>query len=138
MYIKLKAAQPTYILELDLKAFEELKGTFPDFAKRIGVYENRMLRSSQKYPLDVIFNVPRQALLNGVLEPALVRENILKNVVFQIIIKIRDEKRKPKLKDILRVFSNLEGKEQKESVINKLKILYDGSDNMPEAEDLKF
>ena len=90
-------------------------------------------------PIDIQFYVPplaQKLVLPGYME----RRNILKNIVFSRILEIRREKRKPKLKDILKLVGENKSQHQKELVIKKLKALYSGGNGMCKdySDDEKF
>lgn len=76
-------------------------------------------------PLDVTIKPPRY-LKGSVSKNSLERLNIFKNVVMDIIVEIRNEKRKPKLGDFLKMFNNINTSEEKDRIISKIKILYSG------------
>ena len=59
------------------------------------------------------------------------RRNILKNIVFRRIIEIREIKKKPKLSQILEYFNKQGNKNNKDRLVNKLKLLYKRKDNHP-------
>ena len=100
------------------------------------MFQNKMLRITKKYPLDLMHMMPKNSRHQ---EGRKERENILKNVVFSIIIEIRLEKKKPKLPDILKVFQGKNSPEDKELIIQKLKLLYSGSTALvDEKEDMKY
>ena len=70
----------------------------------------------------------------------LYRENILKNIVGMEISKIRDQKRKPKLKDILDFFKRKENQMvDKKQILDKVIMLYGNKEyEYKEKEDKKF
>lgn len=102
------------------------------------LYQNHLYRKKAQhlnYYEQLPDNVNREAL-NTVR-----RENILKNVVYSRILEIREEKRKPKLGEVLAALKkNFEGGiVDKDYVIDKLKLLYDKQEiNPEEKEDKKF
>jgi hypothetical protein len=64
------------------------------------MFQKKMLSGKDKqYPLDwePTFGKDQQEE-----EDKFVRTNIFKNIVFQIIIKVRNDKKKPRLSDILK------------------------------------
>ena len=86
-----------------------------------------MLKSNKKYPIDCIYSIPNPNI-SGITKNDKLKINkrqiLLKNVIFQIIIEIRNDKKKPKLTDFIRIDGKPETKARKEYLINKLKILY--------------
>lgn len=67
------------------------------------------------------------------------RENILKNVVYSRILEIQEQKRKPKLPDILRAFKNQSTPEQKNMIVDKIKLLYSNTPvKISTQEDPKY
>ena len=70
------------------------------------MFVNALLRKSEKIPLDYI--LPTKSSLDetaksGIERAANHRRVVLKNVCFVRITAIREQKRKPKLKDLLRL-----------------------------------
>jgi hypothetical protein len=69
------------------------------------------------------------------------RENIFKNVVFQRLLEIREEKRKPKLGEILSLINKSTkggGSANKDFIINKIKLLYAVDGEEKPQEDKKW
>lgn len=96
------------------------------------LYQNVLLRQHKHYPLDcIVCSTSKRETAR------LYRQNILKNVVATILTKIREQKRKPKLRDLLKLFK---GKVQnKEFILNKIVLLYaNNSSLIPVEEDKKF
>ena len=71
------------------------------------MYQDRLLKSGKIYTLDIMFTMRCE----GVTFAKLKREIILKSIIMDIIQKVRIEKAKPKLSDILQLFKSKDGKE---------------------------
>lgn len=67
-----------------------------------------MLKQDKKYPLDYLVERPailRPEHLSAEQDKSKqIRRNALKNVAFDLILKVREEKRRPKLTTILSMF----------------------------------
>jgi|APSaa5957512535_1039671.scaffolds.fasta_scaffold115549_1 hypothetical protein len=79
-----------------------------------------MLRKGNAIPLDYILSNGQTA--SPKLRKQRKRKNLLKNAVFVRIMEIRDQKRKPKLGDLLAFFKK--GGQNKEQILKKLERLY--------------
>jgi len=100
------------------------------------------------FPLDYIMNLPsemRDEQDPKKQEGIWMRENIFKNVIMRRVIEIRQQKMKPKLGDILKLFrGSLKGKsvkddpKAKEELRNKLIALYDDSQADHQEDDVKY
>ena len=67
------------------------------------------------------------------------RENIFKNIVMNIIIGIRERKKRPKLSDFMKVYKDKKGEDNaKEIFQNKMKMLYSGESCENDKEDEKY
>ena len=96
------------------------------------LYQNVLLRQEKHYPLDCIIYTQNKK------EAArLARQNILKNIVATILTKVREQKRKPKLGDLLKLFKGKSA--NKEIILNKIVLLYSKDNSLIAAEeDKKF
>lgn len=54
----------------------------------------------------------------------LTRRNALKNVAFDLVLKVREEKRRPKLSTILSMFRDKEAPEEKAKFLARIKKIY--------------
>ena len=106
-----------------------MQDEYKDLQKRLMMYQNKMLRQKSRH-LDYIEKLPEGVHREAV--NSVRRENVFKNVVFQRLLEIREEKRKPKLGEILTLINKSfkGGTVNKDFVINKIKLLYavDGED----------
>lgn len=103
MTANFKARIDCHILELSRQEMNTItnpadkKNQTSDGAK-IGVYETRLLKLNQRYPLDYL----SADLLNKPDEMRL--QSIFKNVTMNIVNEIRDKRRRPKLSDFLKLY----------------------------------
>lgn len=96
--VNLRASKSTHILEFSTSLYESLMDDFPELKKRLMLYQNKLLRQKSKH-LNYIEALPQDVHKEAF--NTIRRENILKNVVFIRILEIREEKRKPKLSQVL-------------------------------------
>jgi DNA primase catalytic subunit len=75
-----------------------MQDEFPDLQKKMMLYVNKLYRNKAQH-LNYIEQLPENVHRDA---PNSIRlENILKNVVFNRCLEIREEKRKPKLGEVL-------------------------------------
>ena len=142
MYVNVRANKETgaHTLELGKNEFELLSLEYEDLKKKILMYESQILKQEKRYPLDYIYNgIPEAS--TKVKTGALKRENILKNIVYNRILEIQEQKRKPKLSDILKFFSKFDTSkpEIKDMLVEKIILLYSNKPmNLTTQEDAKY
>lgn len=129
MYVNFRASSQSgaYVLILDEDGLLDVREEFESIDKRLALFENKILKRMEKYPLDYTLALPKEQdckLSRGQLQ----RENVFKTVVMRKVLEIQEEKRKPKIKDILSRFKSLENKDDKLFVINQLYMLYSKND----------
>lgn len=85
------------------------------------LFQDKMLRADRAFPLDIL-RTSECHVENGstISEAQIARETTLKNVVMQVINKVRIKKKKPTLSKLLEHFKNSANKVPKDVVINKL------------------
>ena len=102
MYVNVKFSRNSVLLELEPGALENVKKDHLDFERKLGFYQNEILKRKLTFPLDYIMNLPTEYRDNLISqeeqEGIWRRENIFKNVVMRRLLEIRREKKKPKLK----------------------------------------
>ena len=91
VYLNIRAVQNTKILKVHQKTIDELKEEYQDFESAINSVQFKALRSDKRYPIDVIFQLPKETPNKKEIYKKLMRENVFKNVVYQIILKKRKE-----------------------------------------------
>ena len=134
-----------FTLELDADQIMLLVVNDPDFAKQYSLFLNRLYRNIQTQPLDYVYGIPENCPIPEGLKQypdipgTLKRENILKNVVFKIILQKREQARKPKLSELLKIFAPPEGQQHslsdKKKILEKLELLYKKKDNLCHLDD---
>lgn len=81
---------------------------------KLMIQRNRMLSNDDKFPLDYIIAIPPKLLDRSIPfkdHMALFqRRSILKNIVFRIIIQVRETRIKPRLGFILKIYNRNKGK----------------------------
>jgi len=142
MYVYVRCAKNTVVLDLEQKVIDFVKATHPDFEKNLLSYQNNILKQKKTYPLDYLVNVPAELKVANYFdlsEDAIKRQIILKNVVFRRIIEIRILKRKPKLSDILKLMKmrDMTNPKVREEFKRKLLNLYDENNNKHEKMEDK-
>ena len=65
-------------------------------------FQNKILKLEKKFPLDYIAKMPKT--IGDVTDDMATRENFLKNFVMNIVIQIRERKRRPRLTDFMKVY----------------------------------
>ncbi len=130
MYVYVRCAKNTLVLDLEYKTIDFIKQTHPDFEKNLLSYQNNILKQKKTYPLDFFVSVPKELRVlsyNDHSDNYFKRQNILKNVVFRRIIEIRILKRKPKLSDILHLMKlrDMSNPKVREEFKRKLLNLYE-------------
>ena len=80
MYVNIRARTHTYLLTFSIEDFKDLESKHPDLAKRVMMFQNKMLRVlDKKWPLDVKRTFPKG---KGHERATVERNHILKNIVF--------------------------------------------------------
>jgi len=144
MYVYVRCAKNTIILDLEQKVIDTVKSTHIDFEKNLLSYQNNILKQKKTYPLDFRVNIPYELKIQNYFEQTedhIKRQNLLKNVVFRRIIELRVLKRKPKLADILRLMKmrDMTNPKVREEFKRKLLNLYDeGSQKNEKMEDKNY
>jgi hypothetical protein len=149
MEVNMRTGMNTDMYELDRDTLDDIRLEYPDFSKKLQIEENNFLKAHKQYPLDYtqpawveevpndhpLYNYNKEKKLYEV--ERMQRENILKNIVFRKIISIRFEKSKPKINDIIVAFNAQKntGKEGKDQMIKKLKIIYLGWKEVIDSEE---
>lgn len=89
-------------------------------------FQNKILKLEKKFPLDYIMKMPK-TIAEGTTDDMSKRENALKNVVMNIIIEIRERKKRPKLTDFMKVYQSKKHEPNaKELFQKKFRLLYSG------------
>jgi len=104
------------------------------------MFVNALLRRSDKIPLDYILPTASsldESVQSGLERAANHRRVVLKNVCFDRITAVRDQKRKPKLKDLLRLIRE-NPQLDKDFILSKLMQLYSNKATTIVTEDKKF
>ena len=106
MMIRIRANQPTYLLEFTKDLQFTLMDKYKDLNMKFLKYNDILLKQGRSQPLDIIFSPQLCICKNNKLISVhrLRRENILKNIVIQELDKVRIQKLKPKLSDVLNAF----------------------------------
>ena len=104
------------------------------------MFVNALLRRSDKIPLDYI--LPTKSSLDEKVQSGLERATnhrrvVLKNLCFVRITAIRERKRKPKLRDLLKLVRE-NPNVNKDDILNKLIQLYSNKNATLVTEDEKF
>ena len=119
--MNMRAKQFTKILELSHDVMERIKNENQFFNTKNNNVSKQDSKIGKKYPLDYIQEVPsinrNRRISQKNYEKMKIRRNILKNVVFRRIIEIRQAKRRPKLKDLIQLFSKKLGGEKSNKVV---------------------
>jgi hypothetical protein len=141
MYVDVRCKNDVKILELPQDEMQRIlrdqEGEHAAFAQKVLMYQNKILKQEQKFPLDYIMQIPKQ--LENLNEDQISRENALKNVVMRIIIEIRERKKRPKLSDFLNFYRDKKHMPNaKEEFQKKFRMLYSGEDADAGGEDPKF
>ena len=93
------------LLELSYEKRVALTKFHEEMEKKFLKFEKQILKEKDKsYPLDYIMNLPKEMFEEGELTEkykGIHRENVFKNVVMRRLYEIREQKAKPKLKDLL-------------------------------------
>ena len=91
-----------------------------EFKKKTMMYQNRILKLNRQ-PLDYMMSYPKQkSLFEDVnAKTELRRENILKNIVFDIILRVRQIKKQHQLGDFLEKMSQM-STEMKRKYVERL------------------
>jgi CRP-like cAMP-binding protein len=107
LHVNYKCRKNCKILQLSQKAFMGIIQRHEIVKIGIQVLQNRLLNDFKR-PLDYIVCVPKilkdHRISNECHKQILQRRNILKNVSFQIILKIREERSRPTLQQVLKKF----------------------------------
>ena len=88
------------------KGLEEMKSAYKEFQLKVMRYQNDILKTNKYQPLDYILHFDDKKLRRKNR-----RKMVLKNVVAQIMKEVEIQKKKPKLRDLLKAFKAM-GREQ--------------------------
>ena len=139
MYVNIRCSKEAKVLELSLESMKEIIARHAEkkFSNEMLYFQNRILKQERKFPLDYIMKVPRT--IGAVSEDMASRENSLKNVVMNIIIQIRERKKRPKLSDFMAVYKTKRDEPNaKELFQKKFRMLYSGEPIDNNQEDEKY
>ena len=110
MCVNIRAIENVNMLELTQDVFTRMQDDFEGFKKKIMLFQNTMLKKSVRYPLDYIVEMPDLRRHRNISKEEnvkiLYRRNKLKNVVFRRIVEVRDDKKKPKLSEIIEKYTS--------------------------------
>ena len=100
-------------------------------------YQNKILKQEKRFPLDYIMKIPKT--VGTIEDDTHRRENTLKNIVMNIVIQIRERKRRPKLSDFMAVYKTKKDEPNaKELFQKKFMMLYSGESVESKEEDEKY
>ena len=141
MYVNVRCTKESKVLLLSLESMKAIMGKYADkdkFNNEMLYYQNKILKLEKKFPLDYIMQIPPTE--RGVVDEGMARrENTLKNVVMNIVIKIRERKKRPKLSDFMAVYRTKQGDANaKEMFQKKFRMLYSGEPIENNVEDAKY
>ena len=117
MHVTYVCVKSTKTLEIGMKELNTVEEDHKRFAKNFKLYQNRIFDTHKdNYALDYIVGIPdvklpkslRQYGKGEKLIAMLRREVTFKNLVMNVIIDIRRERKKPKLSDLLVMFRGAE------------------------------
>ena len=135
MYVNIRCSEPCYVLILTHDDFKSCKEDNSEFEKIINLYQAQILKRGNHFPLDYIRKNCHDC---GTLwDKKSQLENVLKNVVFRRIIKIREDKMKPKINKFLELFRD-KTPMVKALLVTKIKYLYNNKMKKEEYTDKKF
>jgi hypothetical protein len=60
MYVYVRCAKNSIILELEQKTIELIKSQHADFEKSIMSYQHNILKMKETFPLDYVMNMPQE------------------------------------------------------------------------------
>ena len=130
--VDIRVREPSQILSLTRASIKSISEKHSSFAHHIVQHSNSLLRTMKRFPLDYIINFKKQLIpykiRSKTFHEFLGRRNILKNIVFQILLEIRRIKAKPKLSELLKMFKNKTNQQEKERFIEKMKMLFQAKD----------
>mmetsp|Transcript_28995 Transcript_28995/g.43757 ORF Transcript_28995/g.43757 Transcript_28995/m.43757 type:complete len:223 (+) Transcript_28995:1778-2446(+) len=104
------------VLAFDKSIVHDLVTEHVAFERQFMLVQNTILKKKVKYPLDYeivypVIRIPRGTSQTE-FEKYMRARNKVKNVVFNIILEVRAYKQKPKLREVLEIYTSLYGKEQ--------------------------
>ena len=104
MYVNIRCAKEARLLMLSLESMKEIikRHSEEKFSTYMLYYQNKILKQEKKFPLDYIMKIPKT--IGTLTDETASRENALKNVVMNIVIQIRERKKRPKLSDFMAVY----------------------------------
>lgn len=132
-YVNARCRDQVTLLEVSKETIEDLMSKHSDFCRKMLSYQNKILKFSKIYPLDYLVNVPKEYQKEKIYsEEALKRDNSFKNAIMRRVIEIREEKKKPKLSDLLKMFEgkNLSDPKVRDQLKKKLYALYEETDEV--------
>ena len=116
MTVNMRCGMYTAIYTLSKEDVSMMRLDNPEFNKKLQLTENKYLKLNKSYPLDysqpvwIPDHLPKFSHFNSLDErrvyegERVVRENVLKNIVYRKLIAIRFENSKPRIADILKAF----------------------------------
>jgi CRP-like cAMP-binding protein len=134
MLVNVRAIKPAHLRVLSEDDLNKLCKKDKVLNKKMQQYQHKLMKNNETYPVDAICHTHSKHM-QGVLR----RRIILKNTVTNIIQNNRIRARKPKLTEILKMFGNKYlSYEEKGSIANKLRSIYDNKEVVKKGDDLKF
>ena len=101
MSVNIRCKETCQVLMLSKETLVRIMNQHEPFKKKILLYQNKLLVKNNKYPMDYIIKTPdilRNRKVSAIEQKHFDRRrNILKNVVFRIILEIREIMARPKL-----------------------------------------
>ena len=121
MELDVKARTICMILKITKLDFEDLIESNSKLKKSVLVYNTKLLNSGARIPLDYIRRTSSPCIRRGLSEKKfhslLSRRIIFKNLVFRIVLKIREHKNRPKLGQIMQLIRQKTTQEAEQKVI---------------------
>lgn len=140
MYVNIRCAKEAKVLMLSLESMKEIikRHSEQKFSTYMLYYQNKILKQEKKFPLDYIMKIPK-TIGGTITDEMATRENHLKNVVMNIVIQIRERKKRPKLSDFMAVYKlKKDEPNAKELFQKKFMMLYSGEQAENKEEDEKY